>query len=90
MGVRMTIEVPEFLQQRLQRASQQSGTSIQSVIVRAIEQTYGKQKEGKLVTGPMIPKGKTGPEVPKSREPTRFGFCVTPRRPIDGRDSGVH
>jgi hypothetical protein len=74
MAVRTTVDIPEPLHQRLRHRAEQSGTSIRSLIVQAIEQSYGERKKGKLVTGPMIPKGRRGPAYPKDENPHDLVF----------------
>jgi metal-responsive CopG/Arc/MetJ family transcriptional regulator len=70
MPVRTTVDIPEPLHERLKRRAESSGTSIRSLIVRAIEETYAEPKEGKRVTGPMIQgKGKRGPRYPVDENP---------------------
>jgi hypothetical protein len=74
MAVRTTVDIPEPLHQRLRHRAEQSGTSIRSLIVQAIEHSYGQPKKGKLVTGPMIPKGRRGPAYPKDENPHDLVF----------------
>ncbi len=70
MPVRTTVDIPEPLHDRLRRRAESSGTSIRSLIVRAIEETYAEPKKGKRVTGPMIRgKGKRGPLYPVDENP---------------------
>jgi metal-responsive CopG/Arc/MetJ family transcriptional regulator len=65
MAVRTTVDIPEPLHQRLRQRAESSGTSIRSLIVRAIEETYSEPKKGERVTGPLIrTKGKLGPRFP--------------------------
>jgi hypothetical protein len=44
------------------------------LIVQAIEHSYGEPKKGKLVAGPMIPKGRRGPAYPKDENPHDLVF----------------
>jgi hypothetical protein len=74
MAVRTTVDIPEPLHQRLRHRAEQSGTSIRSLIVQAIEQSYGERKKGKPVTGPMIPKGRRGAAYPKDENPHDLVF----------------
>jgi hypothetical protein len=74
MGVRRTIEIPELLYRRLRKTSARLGASIGSLIVQAIEQSYGERKKGKPVTGPMIPEGRRGPAYPKDENPHDLVF----------------
>jgi hypothetical protein len=65
MAVRTTIDIPEPLHDRLRDRAERSGTSIRSLIVRAIEQTYPGSTKGRPVTGPLIRgSGKRGPQYP--------------------------
>jgi hypothetical protein len=77
MPVRTTVEIPEPLHNLLRRRAAQSGTSIRSLIVQAIEQTYPEPKKGrgKRVTGPMIKgRGKRGPLYPVDENPHDLVF----------------
>jgi hypothetical protein len=70
MAVRTTVDIPEPLHERLRQRAENSGTSIRSLIVRAIEETYTEPKKGERVTGPMIPgTGKRGPMYPVDENP---------------------
>jgi hypothetical protein len=70
MPVRTTVDIPEPLHDRLRRRAETSGTSIRSLIVRAIEETYAKPKKGERVTRPLIrTKGKLGPRFPVDENP---------------------
>jgi metal-responsive CopG/Arc/MetJ family transcriptional regulator len=70
MPVRTTVDIPEPLHERLRQRAENSGTSIRSLIVRAIEQTYTEPKKGDRVTGPMISAtGKRGPRYPVDENP---------------------
>jgi hypothetical protein len=70
MPVRTTIDIPEPLHDRLRRRAESSGTSMRSLILRAIEETYTEPKKGERVTGPMIRgKGKRGPLYPVDENP---------------------
>lgn len=80
MPVRTTVDIPEPLHDRLRRRAESSGTSIRSLIVRAIEETYAEPK-GERVTGPLIrTKGKLGPRFPVDENPWDLVFfeCVFP------------
>ena len=74
MAVRTTVDIPEPLHQRLRHQAAQSGTSIRSLIVQALEQSYGESKKGRRVTGPMIPKGRRGPLYPGDENPHDLVF----------------
>ena len=70
MAVRTTVDIPEPLHDRLRQRAESSGTSIRSLIVTALEQTYPGPKKGRPVTGPLIrKKGKLGPLYPKDENP---------------------
>lgn len=75
MTVRTTVDIPEPLHTELRRRAKQSGTSIRSLIVKAIEQTYSTPKRGRYVTGPLITKkGKRGPRFPTDKTPHDLVF----------------
>jgi hypothetical protein len=77
MPVRTTVVIPETLHDLLRRRAAQSGTSMRSLIVQAIEQTYPQPKKGKgkRVTGPMIKgRGKRGPLYPVDENPHDLVF----------------
>jgi hypothetical protein len=70
MAVRTTVDIPDPLHQRLRQRAESSGTSIRSLIVRAIEETYTEPKKGERVTGPLVrTKGKLGPRFPVDENP---------------------
>jgi hypothetical protein len=70
MAVRTTIDLPEPLHEQLRHRAERSGTSIRSLIVRAIEQTYPGTTKGHPVTGPLIRgTGKRGPRYPSDENP---------------------
>ncbi len=70
MAVRTTIDLPEPLYDRLRHRAEHAGTSIRSLIVRAIEQTYPGTPKGHPVTGPQIRGlGKRGPQYPSDENP---------------------
>lgn len=70
MAVRTTVDIPEPLHHQLRQRAERSGTSIRSLIVHAIEQTYAAPAKGAYVTGPLIrTKGKRGPRFPKDENP---------------------
>jgi hypothetical protein len=70
MAVRTTVDIPEPLHDRLRDRAERSGTSIRSLIVRALEQTYAESKKGKYVTGPLVTgPGKLGPAFPVDENP---------------------
>ena len=70
MPVRVTIEIPQTLYDRLRQRAENTGTSMRSLIVQAIEETYAEPKKGERVTGPLIvTKGKLGPRFPVDENP---------------------
>jgi len=70
MAIRTTIDIPEPLHAQLKQTAERSGTSIRSLIITAVEQTYQRPKLGKRITGPMITgKGKLGPRFPVDENP---------------------
>jgi hypothetical protein len=70
MAVRTTIDIPETLHSALRHRAKQTGVSMRSLIIDAIEQTYKQPKKGARVTGPMITgKGKRGPRFPVDENP---------------------
>jgi hypothetical protein len=70
MPVRTTVDIPEFLHDRLRQRAESSGASIRSLIVQAIEQTYPGVSKGRPVTGPLIRNsGKRGPLYPTDENP---------------------
>jgi metal-responsive CopG/Arc/MetJ family transcriptional regulator len=73
MAVRVTIEIPQTLHDRLRQRAKSTGTTMRSLIVRAIENTHPATeaiKKGERVTGPLIiGKGKLGPRFPVDENP---------------------
>jgi metal-responsive CopG/Arc/MetJ family transcriptional regulator len=69
MAVRITVDIPEPLHDRLRQRAESSGASIRSLIVRALEEIYAEPKKGERVTGPMIRGGKRGPLYPVEENP---------------------
>jgi len=70
MAVRTTVDIPEPLHDRLRDRAERSGSSIRSLIVRALEETYSEPRKGRRVTGPLITaKGKRGPRFPVDENP---------------------
>jgi hypothetical protein len=75
MAVRTTVDIPEPLHDRLRERAERSGTSIRSLIVRAIEQVYVEPRRGEYVTGPLITRpGKLGPAFPENENPHDLVF----------------
>jgi hypothetical protein len=70
MAIRTTVDIPEPLHNRLRRRAEDTGTSMRTLIVQALEQTYAESRKGKLVNGPLIRKtGKLGPRFPVDENP---------------------
>jgi hypothetical protein len=70
MSVRTTVDIPEPLHDRLRQRAERSGTSIRSLIVRALEQVYVEASKKDLVTGPPVcGSGKLGPRFPVDENP---------------------
>ena len=65
MTVRTTIDVPRELHDALRARAEQTGTSIRSLVIGAIEPKKGAYVTGPLVTGP----GKLGPSFPQDENP---------------------
>lgn len=75
MSVRTTIDLPEPLHDRLRHCAERLGTSIRSLIVRAIEQAYPESQKACSVTGPLIrSSGKRGPKYPADENPHDLVF----------------
>ncbi len=70
MAVRTTVDIPEPLHHRLRDRAERSGTSIRSLIVSALEETYADPGKKAKVTGPLVRgKGKLGPRFPLDENP---------------------
>lgn len=66
----MAIDIPESLLDLLRQRAEQSGMSIRSVILHAIEQTYGEPRRRKRLKGPFLrASGKLGPAFPTHENP---------------------
>lgn len=75
MPVRTTVDIPEPLHELLRHKAHQSGASIRSLIIRALEQTYKEPRKAGQVMGPLIKgRGKLGPKFPKDENPHDFVF----------------
>ncbi len=75
MPVRTTVDIPEPLHELLRHRAQESGASIRSLIVRAIEQVYQDPGKRRRVTGPVIRgKGKLGAAFPTDENPHDLVF----------------
>ena len=73
--MRTTVDIPEPLHERLRLLAERSGTSIRSLIVRAIEQVYSESRKGEYVTGPLVMgPGKLGPSFPEDENPHDLVF----------------
>ncbi|HTV81039.1 MAG TPA: hypothetical protein VME18_00185 [Acidobacteriaceae bacterium] len=70
MAVRTTVDIPEPLHDLLRRRAHSAGTSIRSLIVRAIEESYAGSPRQEMVTGPLVRlSGKPGPRFPVDENP---------------------
>jgi hypothetical protein len=65
MTIRTTVDIPEPLHRELRRRAERSGTSMRSLIIQAIQRTYGKSGKGAYVTGPLV----AGPSQPGANFP---------------------
>jgi hypothetical protein len=75
MTVRTTVDIPEPLHDRLRHRAERSGTSIRSLIVRALEETYPGAAKTRPVTGPLIRStGKRGSQYPTDENPHDLVF----------------
>jgi hypothetical protein len=75
MSVRTTVDIPESLHNRLRHRAESSGTSIRSLIVRAIETMYAETGKKEPVTGPLVRgSGQLGPRFPKDENPHDLVF----------------
>jgi len=72
-----TVDIPEALHDRLRQRAERAGTSIQELIVKAIEQSYSAPeapKKGKYVTEALIKGGTRGPLFPTDKVPDDLIF----------------
>jgi hypothetical protein len=70
MPVRTTIDIPGELHENLRRRAEQTGASIRSLVIAAIEQVYSGKKGGTAVTGPLVKAaGRLGPAFPVDENP---------------------
>jgi hypothetical protein len=75
MAVRTTVDIPEPLHNRLRHRAENSGTSIRSLIVSAIEQAYAEPGKKQPLTGPILRgSGKLGPRFPQDENPHDLVF----------------
>jgi hypothetical protein len=73
--VRITVDIPEPLHNALRLRAQESGVSVRSLIIRALEKAYCQQRKGSYVTAPLIQgKGKLGPAFPTDENPHNLAF----------------
>jgi hypothetical protein len=70
MPVRTIIDIPVSLHDELRQRAESSGTSIQSLIVRALGEAYASTGKREPVTGTLVSgKGKLGPCFPTDATP---------------------
>jgi hypothetical protein len=70
MAIRTTVDIPEPLHAFLRHKAEESGESIRSLIVRAIEHAYRNPgKRGRLGGPPVKGSGKLGPSFPHDENP---------------------
>jgi hypothetical protein len=75
MSIRTTVDIPDPLHDALRERAERTGSSIRSLIIRAIEQTYAIGKHGRYVTGALVKtKGKLGPDFPVNENPHDIVF----------------
>jgi hypothetical protein len=75
MAVRTTVDIPEPLHEMLRHRAERSGTSIRSLIIRALDQVYSKGDKGTCITGPIIKGGgMLGPNFPRDENPHDLVF----------------
>ena len=75
MPVRTTIDIPEPLHDRLRQEAHDSGSSIRSLVIRALEQTFVQPAKRKRLSGPLvIHSGKLGPAFPGDENPHDLVF----------------
>ncbi|MDX2150651.1 MAG: CopG family transcriptional regulator [Bryobacteraceae bacterium] len=70
MPVRTTVDIPEPLHDLLRHTAEQSGVSIRSLIVRALEQAYRRPSKSRGLSKPLVGgPGRLGPAFPKDKNP---------------------
>ena len=75
MQVRTTVDIPGDLRDKLRRRAEQTGASIRSLVIGAIEQVYSDPKKDAFVTGPPVSgDGALGPAFPVDENPHDFVF----------------
>ena len=68
--MRTTVDILDPLHEEIRQLAHKSGTSMRMLILRALEQSYGKPAKSGFVTGPIIPdKGTRGPLYPGDENP---------------------
>lgn len=75
MAIRTTIDIPEPLHDKLRDRAERSGTSIRSLVIRAIEDAFTDSgKRGHLTGPPVSGPGKLGPAFPQNENPHDLVF----------------
>ena len=75
MKVRTTVDIPGELHDKLRRRAEQTGASIRSLVIVALEQVYHDPKKGAHVTGPLVKAtGALGPAFPTVENPHDLVF----------------
>jgi len=75
MAIRTTVDIPDALLERLRHKAERSGTSIRSLIIRALELAYADSVQGEYVTGPIVSNmGKLGEAFPENENPHELVF----------------
>jgi hypothetical protein len=70
MAVPTTVDIPEPMYEQLRVRAEQSGNSVQALIVLAIEQSYGERQHGAYITRPLVNgKGELGLLFPIDENP---------------------
>jgi hypothetical protein len=67
MSVRTTVELPEPLHEALRRRAEESGASIDALILRTLEAAYGNRE--RVSEPPVKVRGKLGPHFPVDENP---------------------
>jgi hypothetical protein len=75
MAIRTTVDIPEPLHETLRLRAEASGTSIRSLIIRAVQQAYSGPEKREYVSGPPVNgRGKLGPAFPRDKNPHDLVF----------------
>ena len=75
MSVRTTVDIPDELHRILADQAQRTGTSIRSLVVRALEDAYTAPRKGEYVTAPLVTLGSDpGPDFPVDENPYDLVF----------------